>query len=284
MAYYVNVRSKASTMIRGLNRFVEGISISVDYNSPRATAFLNDLYGAVRATAHYALAYASENTKFKLPNEKLQAIFDENGYDGELMTSYPKKQTVTVMRQALLHSLEEEKEAREGCLQKNRYNQFREENIRQSVSEFAEGAMSTISCVSSNKMPFAYVQLMACATRTFLLFHMFMSYVFYAFEFVEIGAKPVFTCYNSIFFTDDVDSTCFTVDYIFFNVFHILEVYFIMGILELYPVLMKTWQSHLVLKNYKDVIDLICLPLKPDVHGQPKNLSQLKNTDCNSVP
>jgi len=39
---------------------------------------------------------------------------------------------------------------------------------------------------------------------------------------------------------------------------------------------MKTWQSQLVLKNYKLVIDLICEPLKPDTYGQPKNLLQLK--------
>ena len=36
---------------------------------------------------------------------------------------------------------------------------------------------------------------------------------------------------------------------------------------------MKTWQSQLVLENYKLVIDLICEPLKC---GKPKNLSQLK--------
>lgn len=278
MEYYVMVRSTASEMIQGLDSFVDGISISVDYNSPRATTFLNDLYGAVRATAYYALACASENTKFKLSNDKLQAIFDENGYDGKLMTSYPKKQTVTVMRQALLHSLEEEKEASDSCLKQNRYNKFREENIRQSISQFSTGAMSTISCVSGNKLPFAYVHLLTWATRSFLLFHVFMSYVFFALEHIQIGAKPVFSCYNSIFLTDEVDPNCFTAEFVFFNVFNFLAVYFLLGLLELYPVLMKTWQNQLVLENYKVVIDLICLPLKPDACGPPKNLSQLKKT------
>ena len=279
--YYVSVRRKASDMINGLDAFVDGISISVDYNSPRAIAFLNDLYGAVKATAYYAFAYASENTKFRLSNDELQAIFDDNGYNGEHMTSYPKKQTITVMRQALLHSLEEEKEASESCLKKNRYNQFREENIRQSISQFAAGAMSTVSCVSSNKIPFAYVQLIVWATRSFALLHAFMSYLVMALDHVEKGTKPVFSCYS---FTDDLDPTCRTAEFVLFEVFFVIEIYFVMGLLELYPVLMKIWQNHLVLKNYKRVIDDICLPLKPDVYGQPKTLSQLKNTDCSSVP
>jgi hypothetical protein len=273
-SYYVAVRVKASDMIQGLDSFVDGIIISVDYNSPRAKAFLNDLYGAVRATAYYALAYASENTKFRLPNDRLQDIFDENGYDGEFLTSYPKKQTVTVVRQALLLSLEEEKEASESCLQ--RYNNFREENIRQSITLFAAGAMSTISCVSSNKLPFAYVHLLTWATRTFLLFGRFFSYVSLALEYETKEVQTVFSCYNSVIFSGAGDGTCYTGEFIVFNIFNLLVLYFVMGLLELYPALMKTWQSQLVLKNYKKIIDDICQPLNSD--AQPKNLSRLKKT------
>src|SRR6056300_1492614 len=125
-------------MIQGLVKLVDGISISVDYNSPRATTFLNDLYGATRATAHYALAHASANTKFKLEKDQLIAIFDDHGYNGKYMTSHQKKQTVTIMRLAILSSLEEEKDASESCLKKS-YNNFREENIRQSLTQFAAG-------------------------------------------------------------------------------------------------------------------------------------------------
>jgi hypothetical protein len=93
---------------------------------------------------------------------------------------------------------------------------------------------------------------------------------------IEEGAKPALSCYNSAFFFDDVDSTCHTEEFIFFNIVNIVSVYFLLGLLELYPTLIKTWQSQLVLKNYKLVLDLICEPLKPDVYKQPKNLSQLK--------
>ncbi len=255
---------------------MDGISVSVDYRSPRAKAFLNDLYGALRATAHYALAHGSANTKFKLKKDELRAIFDDHGYDGKYMTSHQKKQTVTVMRLAILRSLEEEKDASESCLKKS-YNNFREENIRQSLTQFAAGAMSTISCVSSNKLPFAYVHLLTWATRTFLLFHIFLTYVSQSLEHLAINAKTAFSCYDSSFVFDGVvDAACVTEEFIIFNAFNILAVYFLMGILEVYPTLLKTWQSQLVLKNYKLVIDLICEPLKPDTYGRPKNLLQLK--------
>ena len=92
-----------------------------------------------------------------------------------------------------------------------------------------------------------------------------------------MGSKTPFSCYDSSFHLDSVvDAACVTEEFIIFNAFNLLAVYFVMGILELYPTLMKTWQSQLVLKNYKLVIDLICEPLKPDTYGQPKNLLQLK--------
>ena len=278
-AYYTYVRAKASTMIEGMSAFVDGISISVDYKHPRSTAFLNDLHGSVRSLSYYALALASTNTRFKLTKTELRALFDDNGYDGEFMLSHPKKQTITVMRLALLRSLEEEKEASDSCFKKESYNNFREENIRQSVTQFAGGAMSTISCVSSNKLPFAYVHLIIWSTRTFLLLHIFLAYVSFAIEHmgrIEEGAKPALSCYNSAFFFDGVDSTCHTEEFIFFNIVNIVSVYFLLGLLELYPTLIKTWQSQLVLQNYKRVLDSICEPLKPDVYKQPKNLSQLK--------
>ena len=233
-AYYINVRKKASEMIQGLVHLVDGISVSVDYSSPRASAFLNDLYGALRATAHYALAHGSANTKFKLKKDELRAIFDDHGYDGKYMTSHQKKQTVTVMRLAILRSLEEEKDASESCLKKS-YNNFREENIRQSLTQFAAGAMSTISCVSSNKLPFAYVHLLSWATRTFLLFHIFLTYVSQSLEHLDMGSKPPFSCYDSSFVFDGVvDAACVTEEFIIFNAFNILAVYFLMGILEVY--------------------------------------------------
>ncbi len=277
-AYYINVRKKASEMIQGLVHLVDRISVSVDYSSPRSKAFLNDLSGALRATSHYALAHGSANTKFKLKKDELRAIFDDHGYDGNYMTSHQKKQTVTVMRLAILRSLEEEKDASESCLKKcYRNNILREDNVVRALQRFANGAMSTISCVSSNKLPFAYVQLITWATRTFLLFHIFLSYVSHSLEHLDMESKAPFSCYDSSFLIDGVvDAACITEEFIFFNAFNILAVYFVMGILEVYPTLMKTWQSQLVLKNYKLVIDLICEPLKPDTYGQPKNLLQLK--------
>ncbi len=282
MVYYFQVTSKVSEMIKGLDAFVDGISISIDYNSPRAAAFLNDLYGAVMAIAHYALARASANTKFKLQKDELLAIFDDHGYDGEVMISYTKKgaiasgysHDIAVMRRALLRSIEEEKEASESCLKKSYHSPPREENIRQSLTQFVVGASKTMGAVSCNKLPFAYVHLLTWATRTFLLLHMFFSYVSFALEHIKMGGKRVFSCYDSSFVVDGIeDYICVTEEFILFNVVHILAVYFLMGILELYPT--SSWQSQLRLDTYKLVIDLICEPLKPDA-GQPKNLSELK--------
>jgi len=280
VAYYVKVRSNADEMMMGLDDFVDRISVSVDYNSPRATAFLSDLYGAVRAIAHYALGHAAANTKFKLQKDELQAIFDDNGYDGKHLLLYRKKFAITVMRRAILRSLEEEKEAIGSCLKKcYRDNVLREDNVVRALQRFANSAMRTMSNSSSNKLPFAYVQLLTWATRTFLLFHMFLSYVAYALEHLAMKAKTPFSCYDSSFVFDGVDNSCVTEEFIFYNALNLLAVYFVMGILELYPTLMKTWESQLVLNNDKLVIDLICEPLKADTYGQPKNLSQLKKEE-----
>jgi len=110
---------------------------------------------------------------------------------------------------------------------------------------------------------------------------MFLSYVAYALEHLAMKAKPAFSCYDSSFVFDGVDNSCVTEEFIFYNAMNLLAVYFLMGILEIYPTLMKTWESQLVLNNYKLVIDLICEPLKAkaDTYGQPKNLSQLKKEE-----
>ena len=274
VCYYKEVRSKASGMMRGLDSFVGGISVAVDYSSPRAVNFLNDLYGAVSAAAHYALSLAGANTKFKLSKDGIKAIFDDNGYDGNYLLSLPKKQTVTVIRLAVLQSLKEEKLASDSCL--TDYNEFREEAIRKDLTGFAAEAMSVISCVSSNKLPFAYVQLITFFTRIFLLFAIFLSYVAFSLEHSIENHSFHYQCYSSIFSRRGELINCSTEEYLFFNVFNLSITYFILGLLELYPTLIKSWQSQLVLKNYRGVIDLICEPLKPDVYNKPKNLSQLK--------
>ena len=171
MAYYVKVRSNADEMMMGLDDFVDRISVSVDYNSPRATAFLGDLYGAVRAITHYALGHAAANTKFKLQKDELQAIFDDNGYDGKYLLLYRKKFAITVMRRAILRSLEEEKEAIGSCFKKcYRNNVLREDNVVRALQRFANSAMRTMSNSSSNKLPFAYVQLLNISALSYVPF------------------------------------------------------------------------------------------------------------------
>ncbi len=140
------------------------------------------------------------------------------------------------MRRAILRSLEEEKEAIGSCLKKcYRNNVLREDNVVRALQRLANGAMRTMSNSSSNKLPFAYVQLLTWATRTFLLFHMFLSYVAYALEHLAMKAKPAFSCYDSSFVFDGVDNSCVTEEFIFYNAMNLLAVYFLMGILEIYP-------------------------------------------------
>ncbi|KAL7527894.1 LOW QUALITY PROTEIN: hypothetical protein ACHAWF_005804 [Thalassiosira exigua] len=274
--YYMNVRVKACEMIQGLSSFVDILSVIVDYKSPRSTELLNDLYGSVRAIAHYAFAHAAANTQFRLSRDEIQAIFDENGYDGKYMLSHHKKQTVKIMCLAILRSIEEEMESEQSCI-KN-YCPPRQEGLRADLRNFSVGAMSVISCVSSNKLPYAYVQFIAWATKDFLLAEIFLSYVSFGLENVE--HDMVFTCFDSSFSSLDIRNLgCVTDDFIFFNVIQIFATYVLLGCLELYPTLVKSWSSQLVVKNYTLVVDLVCEPLRPDVYGQPKNLSQLKNND-----
>lgn len=64
-----------------------------------------------------------------------------------------------------------------------------------------------------------------------------------------------FTCVKSS------GSECSTITYITFNIGIAFTTYYVIGCLELYPTLVKSWQDQLVLKNYLKVVDAVCRPL-----------------------
>ena len=92
--YYREARSKAGEMMKGLSALVGTLSISIDYDSPRARCLLAELHGAISSIAHYALSYASSNTKFRFSSEELQQIFDQRGLNGKYLLSFQKKETL----------------------------------------------------------------------------------------------------------------------------------------------------------------------------------------------
>ena len=72
---------------------------------------------------------------------------------------------------------------------------------------------------------------------------MFLSYVAYALEHLAMKAKTPFSCYDSSFLFDSVDNSCVTEEFIFYNALNLLAVYFLMGILEIYPTLKDLGES-----------------------------------------
>lgn len=281
--YYIDVRKKAAEMFRTCNLVVGGIVMSVDHTSPRAKILLRDVHSVLDSMVQYSLSYASKTTKFGLNEEEIQDIFDSNGLDGSYLMSAPhKKHPISMLRLSLLSTIEEEMRDKDGGLMP-----ILREGIRRDVEAFAGACMSVMSCVSSNKIPFAYMEFMHLFTRIFLFFHVIFSFYLLGFDHGKTTSLVPFTCFESVLSTTPGDGFCPTAVLMWYNVLLIITFYCILGCLELYPALEKVWQSSLVLSNYREVGRSIIAPIDPNnetVAGGyfiPKTISKLRNQRYN---
>jgi hypothetical protein len=186
--YYEGTRTKLAALISNMSSFADTLTITMDYDSPRAKEFLMSLHGAVTLIAEYAFACALANTKLKLSQEEMTDLFEKRGYDHGTLLSVHKKQTITLLWQGILQTLKKEQEqGQDGCLKE--LDSFRWEGLRHDLCPFLGGAMSVISCVSSSKIPFAYLQLLNWGTKMALTLYTVYLYIYTASEAKELGLK-----------------------------------------------------------------------------------------------
>ncbi|KAL7536545.1 hypothetical protein ACHAWF_005496 [Thalassiosira exigua] len=262
--YYRGAKDKGGTMIAAMASFVGNIATVINRECDRAEEFSEDLWRALTCMGHYALAHAASNTKFKKSKNEMQDIFDSRGFDGKYLLSHQKKETATVIYNGILESLQEEYEkGGMGCL-KGSFDSNRFVKVSTDLENLLEGVLRVISSMSANKLPYAYHQLIHWGVRNGYFLNNIATYWILALQFSSNGADNYpLSCFQTMISvkTDD-DINCLTEEYIWFNVFRILLGYFILGCLEFYPTLIKTWEYSLVLRDYQDVT---MLSLKPDV-------------------
>lgn len=155
--YWAGTRTKASGYLQGASAFAATVAAAVDRSKPRAAETLAALHGAINAVGHYAFAWASRTTRFGISDSAMADTFNDRGYDGRYLLSLHKKQTVEVVRRAVMQTLHQERVAEDGCLRQIDAPCW--EGLKRDLFTISGSAMSLISCVSSNKLPFAYFQL-----------------------------------------------------------------------------------------------------------------------------
>lgn len=261
-------------MFQSMASFVGNITVVINYDCERAEEFTESLWAALTAMGHYALAYAASNTRFRVPEKEMQEIFDSRGLDGEHLLSFQTKETATLMYNAILATLQNEFEMEgTGCLKKS-FDSRRFVKVATDLENLNAGVLRVISSMSSNKLPFSYHQLINWGVRNGFVLTSIARYWFMAIAHASKGRDYPFSCFQTMFSIHHDYYTCPTEEVIWFNVYRILLAYFVLGCLELYPTLAKTWEHSLVLNNYRGVVDCICRPLKPGT--ERRSLDQLR--------
>ena len=104
-------------MLIGTSKVVDLISVSVDYDNPRAEEFLQSTWGAINLIGHYALAVSSKNTKFKLSKEQMVQLFEERGFEAEPLLKLHVKIAINMLHRGLLQSIKTERtKENNGCM------------------------------------------------------------------------------------------------------------------------------------------------------------------------
>jgi hypothetical protein len=271
--YHTATREKAAGYFRGTESFVNTISTVIDYKAPRAKETLISLHNATNAMGYYAFALASARTKFRKSKEKICDIFEDRDLDGDYLLSVHKKETVSILRRGMIQTLHEEWQCEDGCLRG--LDAYRWEGLLKHLQTMSGSAMSLISCVSSNKLPFAYIHLASWGTST-------LSFSFTLFLFLEYAQEVRYASEDdglTLPFSCGFDGTCGTEYFILFNASQACKLYVIFGILELYRCMGDIWESGFVLKSYLSVVDMVCDPLLPR-NFPPRNLNQMKSKNA----
>ena len=168
--------------------------------------------------------------------------------------SLPPKQALHILRLAILQTIECERA--KGCLAKLTNEQH--VALLTHLNDYCGGASSVSSSVSSSKLPFAYVHLVNWGTKILTAFYL-VTFNCLAAE--DWDRNSVCMPWGACKGTESTPTSGTWVFFVWVNLMQLAILYFLFGILEVYICLNDTWQSGLVLQNYKGIIDLICEPL-----------------------
>lgn len=302
--YYVRVKSKVGAMLKAVSNVVSIFLVIIDYDQEDGIVFSHRMHDALTAMCYYALHLAAQNTKFRLTAEEMEGIFNERNLDGSKLLNYKGKHTykkvpIQVLKLAIMKSVQDEvhhtrmttasnnnsnkknsndKDDSEshggggGCLSSVWFDSQARSDLRIAVEELSGAAMSVSSCVSNSKLPFAYNQLMQFTTRIFLLATTFFIYRTAAEQHISNNYRIPFSCFS----WDDLPGTrqCPTDEYIYLNVVMIIQTYFLLGCLNIFPMLTRVWENGLCKEDYLDFIDLICESLLNHPDSRPKSLHE----------
>jgi len=266
--YFKGVRDKARRMNYGLSKVVDILSVTLDYQHENSENCRSELYRALTSIGHYGLTVVSTITPHKSHDEVTAArreVFRKRGLNHHLLTSLPPKQALHVVRLAILQTISEER--KDGCLLDITTEDF--VDLRSRLNDYCGGASQVSSSITSSKLPYSYVNLVNWAVKTLTFFY---TATFYSLSAEDWYMKDV--CLPMKCDENDREATAgMWVTFLWFNIFQLIMLYFLFGILEVYVTLNDTWQSGLVLENYLGIIDMICEPL----NRQPLNVRQLSN-------
>lgn len=155
-AYWVGTRLKAAKLLIGTSKVVDVLTATIDYDNPRAEEFLPLLWGAIHLIGHYSFTVSSKNTKYKLSKKEVADMFKEHGYEAEPLLKLHVKNTINKLHWGILQSVKKERMPG-GCLES--MDSVEHVQLLESMALMSGGAMSTMSCTSSNKLPFALFHL-----------------------------------------------------------------------------------------------------------------------------
>jgi len=156
VAYWIGTRLKCAQLLIGTSKVVDVLTTCMDYDNPRAEEFLRDLWGAIHLIGHYAFAISSKNTKFKLSEKEVVDMFEEHGYEVEPLLKLHVKHAINTLHWGILQSIKKERLSG-GCMESMHPDEH--VHLLESMAEMSGGAMSVMSCTSSNKLPFALFHL-----------------------------------------------------------------------------------------------------------------------------
>ena len=196
-AYWIGTRLKAAQLLIGTSKVIDVLITSIDYDNPRAEEFLPSLWGAIHLIGHYAFTISSKNTKYKLSEKEVVDMFEEHGYEAEPLLKLHVKNTINKLHWGILQSIKKERMSG-GCMES--MNGVEHVQLLESISLMSGGAMSTMSCTSSNKLPFALFHLVNWVVSE--------SCIFYAVAFFVLSVlchDPLTKILHILYTTDKTD-------------------------------------------------------------------------------
>ena len=124
-------------------------------------------------------------------------MFEEHGYEAEPLLKLHVKNTINKLHWGILQSIKKERMSG-GCMES--MNGVEHVQLLESISLMSGGAMSTMSCTSSNKLPFALFHLVNWVVSE--------SCIFYAVAFFVLSVlchDPLTKILHILYTTDKTD-------------------------------------------------------------------------------